>query len=346
MAIETIKWENDKIKLIDQTKLPLSLEHIICSDVKTLWHAIKRLSVRGAPAIGIAGAFGVVLGIRNSRAKTFAGFEKDLSKVIRYLASSRPTAVNLFWALERMRKAALEHRRYPIIRIKEILYHESVRILNEDKSICRAMGSYGAGLIKNGDRALTICNAGALATGDFGTALGVFYQAKKAGKKFKVYSSETRPLLQGARLTTWELLQEGVDVTLICDNMAASLMKKSLIDKVFVGADRIAANGDTANKIGTYGLAVLAHYHKIPFYVVAPKSTFDLEIRSGKEIPIEERREEEVTEIYGRRIAPLGVKVYNPAFDVTPCGLISAIITEKGVVRPTYKKNIRKMLEA
>ncbi|MDP1852999.1 MAG: S-methyl-5-thioribose-1-phosphate isomerase [Candidatus Omnitrophota bacterium] len=346
MAIETIKWENGKVKLIDQTKLPLSLEYIICSDVKTLWQAIKMLKVRGAPAIGIAAAFGVVLGIRNSKAKTFTQFEKDLSRVIKYLASSRPTAVNLFWALERMKKVALSHSSHSISRIKKLLYQESVKILSEDKNICRAMGHYGAGLIKDNDRVLTICNAGALATGDFGTALGVFYQAKTEGKKFKVYSSETRPLLQGARLTTWELLQEGIDVTLICDNMAASLMEKGLIGKVFVGADRIAANGDTANKIGTYSLAVLAHYHKIPFYVVAPKSSFDLKIKSGRDIPIEERSEDEVVEIYGKRIAPIGVKVYNPAFDVTPHGLISSIITEKGVVKPVYKTNIRKMLGA
>lgn len=344
MAIETIKWENNKVKLIDQTKLPLTLEYIICSDVKILWHAIKRLSVRGAPAIGIAGAFGVVLGVRGSKAKTFVEFEKELSKVIKYLASSRPTAVNLFWALERMKRTAYLNRDHSISRIKDALYQESAKVLNEDKAICRAMGNYGAGLIKDGDRALTICNAGALATGDFGTALGVFYQAKNQGKKFKVYSCETRPLLQGARLTTWELLEEGIDVTLICDNMAASLMGRGLIDKIFVGADRIAANADTANKIGTYSLAVLAKYHKVPFYVVAPKSSFDLAIKSGKDIPIEERAEEEVTEISGKRIAPFGVKAYNPAFDVTAHNLISAIITEKGIIKPPYRLNIKKIL--
>lgn len=342
--IETIKWEGNKVKLIDQTKLPLALKYIVSSDVKALWHAIKMLKVRGAPAIGIAAAFGVVLGVRNSKAKDFTQFKKDLSGVIKYLASSRPTAVNLFWALERMRKTAFRHRAQPIGEIKEALYRESVKILNEDKQICRVMGKYGAGLIKNNDRLLTICNAGALATGDFGTALGVFYQAKNAGKKFKVYSCETRPLLQGARLTTWELMREGIDVTLICDNMAAGLMSRGMIDKVFVGADRIASNGDTANKIGTYALAVLANYHKIPFYVAAPESTFDLTIKSGADIPIEQRREEEVTVIAGRRIAPPKVKVYNPAFDVTPANLIRAIITERGIINPPFKINIKKIL--
>lgn len=344
MAIETIKWEKGKVKLIDQTKLPLELRYIICSDVKALWHAIKMLKVRGAPAIGIAASFGVVLGIKNSKAKNFAQFEKELSAVIKYLASSRPTAVNLFWALARMKETAYRNRKKPIGQIKEILYLESVKILQNDKEICRAMGRHGAELIKSGEKLLTICNAGALATGDFGTALGVFYQARKEGKKFKVYSSETRPLLQGARLTTWELMREGVDVTLICDNMAASLMEMGMIDKVFVGADRIAACGDTANKIGTYSLAVLAHYHKIPFYAVAPVSTFDLKIKSGKEITIEQRSADEVTNLCGRRIAPRGVKVYNPAFDVTPHHLISAIVTERGVIRPPYKINIKKLL--
>ncbi len=343
MAIATIEWEKQNVKLIDQTKLPNELKYINCRDVKTIWQAIKKLKVRGAPAIGIAAACGVVLGMRNSKARNFTEFNKELERVVKYLATSRPTAVNLFWALERMRQCVFLNRDKSIKAIKDVLYDESVRILNEDKDICRAMGRSGARLIKNKDRVLTICNAGALATADFGTALGVFYQAKKEKKHFKVYSSETRPLLQGARLTTWELMRAHIDVTLICDNMAGSLMERNLIDKVFVGADRIAANGDTANKIGTYSLAVLASYHKIPFYVVAPKSTFDLSIKSGKDIPIEERREEEVTLIGKKRIAPVGVKVYNPAFDVTPHKLITAIITEKGITKPPFIKNFVKL---
>ena len=344
MAIETIKWEKGKVKLIDQTLLPLKLKYIYVADVMTMWQAIKTLQVRGAPAIGVAGAFGVVLGIQKSKAKNFKQFAKELFGVIRYLGSSRPTAINLFWALERMKDTAFKNRSKPVGTIKKILLKQAIKIWDEDRQICRRMAKYGARLIKNNDRALTICNAGALATSDFGTALGVFYQAKNEGKKFRVYSCETRPLLQGARLTAWELMQEGIDVTLICDNMAASLMERRFVDKVFVGADRIAANGDTANKIGTYNLAVLANYHKIPFYVVAPKSTFDFKIKSGKEIPIEQRNPDEVTSVFGKRIAPLGVKIYNPAFDVTPHSLITAIITEKGIIKPAYQKNIKNAL--
>ena len=343
MVIATIKWDKQDVKLIDQTKLPNELSYINCRDVKAIWQAIKKLKVRGAPAIGIAAACGVVLGMRNSKARNFTRFNKELENVVKYLAMSRPTAVNLFWALERMTECAFLNRAKSVKAIKDALYQESIRILNEDKDICRAMGRNGAKLIKNKDRVLTICNAGALATADFGTALGVFYQAKKEKKHFKVYSSETRPLLQGARLTTWELMRARIDVTLICDNMAASLMERNMVNKVFVGADRIAANGDTANKIGTYSLAVLAGYHKIPFYVVAPKSTFDLSVKSGQDIPIEEREEEEVTTIGKKRIAPVGVRVYNPAFDVTPHKLITAIVTEKGVIGPPFIKNFVKL---
>lgn len=344
MAIETIKWQKGKVKLIDQTLLPLKLKYIYAADVMTMWQAIKTLQVRGAPAIGVAAAFGVVLGIQKSKAKNFKQFAKELLEAIKYLSSSRPTAINLFWALERMKDTAFKNRSKPPGTIKKILLKEAIKIWDEDREICRRMAKYGARLIRNNDRVLTICNAGALATSGFGTALGVFYQAKNEGKKFRVYSCETRPLLQGARLTTWELMQEGIDVTLICDNMAASLMERGLVDKVFVGADRIAVNGDTANKIGTYNLAVLANYHKIPFYVVAPKSTFDLTIKSGSGIPIEQRPDEEVTLVNSRRIAPIGVKVYNPAFDITPHSLITAIITEKGIIKPAYQKNIKNAL--
>ncbi|MFH1202361.1 MAG: S-methyl-5-thioribose-1-phosphate isomerase [Candidatus Omnitrophota bacterium] len=340
MKIRTLEWRDNKLKIIDQTKLPIKLKYISCGDIKTLWGAIKTLQVRGAPALGVAAAFGVVLGIRNSKARNFKQFKKELDRVTKYLAKSRPTAINLFWALDRMKKIAFQNVSKSIPEIKKILLKEAFRILEEDRSICRRMASFGVRLIKNNDRILTICNAGALATADYGTALGVVYRAKEIGRRIKVFACETRPLLQGARLTAWELKRQGIDVTLISDNMAADLMRKNMVDKVFVGADRIAANGDTANKIGTYNLAVLAKFHKIPFYVAAPISTFDLKLKSGQDIPIEERDKSEVTHIQGKSIAPSNIKVYNPAFDVTPAGLISAIITEKKIFSPPYKESL------
>lgn len=345
MSISTIKWVKGSIKIIDQTKLPLKLRYIYCRNITTLWKAIKTLQVRGAPALGIAAAFGVVLGTKKSKARKSKDFIKELDKVISYIASSRPTAINLFNAMARLRRVALKNSKKSVTELKNILFQEAMRIFNEDRAMCRKLGEYGAQLIKSNDRALTICNAGALATSDYGTALAVFYSAKKKGKRFKVYSCETRPLLQGARLTTWELKRENIDVTLICDNMAAALMQQRKIDKVFVGADRITSSGDTANKIGTFNLAVLAKYHRIPFYVVAPSSSFDLKLSDGKNIPIEQRDEKEVLEILGQRIAPKGVKAYNPAFDVTPHNLISAIVTESGIIRPPYKINIKKKLK-
>jgi methylthioribose-1-phosphate isomerase len=266
-----------------------------------------------------------------------------LDKVIKYIGSSRPTARNLFWGLERVRKAALNNQHKSIRQIKDLILKEAQAIIEEDRASCRRIGRCGAGLIKDGDSILTVCNAGILATIDYGTALGIIYRAHEEGKKIKVYACETRPLLQGARLTTWELKKKGIDVTLICDNMAATLMKSGRIDKVITGADRVASNGDSANKIGTYNLAVLSHYHKIPFYVAAPESTFDLSINSGRGIIIEERNPKEVTELFFKRpIAAAGVRVFNPAFDVTGHSLISAIITDKGIVRSPYKKNILK----
>ena len=322
--LPTIEWKKDKIRIIDQTKLPGKWVYLNLENVKELWWAIKKLKVRGAPAIGIAAGFGVVLGMRNSRARTFQQFKKELLKVTRYLKRARPTAVNLSWALERMKKKVDAHSRHSVPSLKRLLLQEALKILQEDKDICRKMANFGATLIRNRDAILTHCNAGSLATADYGTALGVIYQAKSQGKKIKVYADETRPVLQGARLTTWELMKHKVDVTLICDNMAAQLMKEGKINKIFVGADRIAANGDAANKIGTYNLAVLARFHRIPFYVVAPASSFDLRLKSGQNIPIEQRSPNEVREILGKQIAPRNVKVYNPAFDVTPHHLISA----------------------
>ena len=343
MPVETISWKNGKIRLIDQTLLPHKFKYIICKDVRTLSRAIKTLKVRGAPAIGIAGALGVALAAQNSKAIDFNKFFIDLKKAIRFLASSRPTAINLFWALDRMECVAKASSSRSISAIKVTLLKEALKIIDEDKTSCRAMARYGAGLVKSGDAILTHCNAGGLATADYGTALGVLFEAKKQGKRIRVYVDETRPLLQGARLTTWELIHEDIDTTLICDNMAASLMEKGRIDKIFVGADRIARNGDAANKIGTYNLAVLAKHHHIPFYVVAPILSLDFRIKSGKDIAIEERDASEVRSVLGKVITPRGVKVYNPAFDVTPNELISAIITEKGVFRKPYVLSLQKL---
>lgn len=345
MSLRTIAWKNNGIILIDQNKLPLRLEYIRIKDVKTLCAAIKKMKIRGAPALGAAAGLGAYLGIKDSPAQDPGSLFRELDKVIRLIAASRPTARNLFWALERMRHVALKKKGLPVKAIKSALFKEACRLMEEDRRSCRAIGSYGARLIHHGDTILTICNAGALATIDYGTALGVIYSAHRQGKRIKVFACETRPMLQGARLTAWELQKHGVDVTLNCDSMAACLMRQGKIDKVIAGADRISANGDTANKIGTYNLAVLSRHHGIPFYIAAPVSTFDLKAGTGKDIPIEERRASEVTELFFKNpIAPKGVKVFNPAFDVTPHGLISAIITDKGIIRPPYLKNIRRML--
>nr|CAJ73891.1 conserved hypothetical protein [Candidatus Kuenenia stuttgartiensis] len=342
-----MEWEGNiegRVRLIDQTLLPAEIKYIYCEDLKSIWRAIKTLMVRGAPAIGIAAVTGVLLGIKDIRTDDTEAFFKELKNVTNYLGSSRPTAVNLFWGLSRMERVAWENRDKPVHTIKEILLREAINVQNEDKSICRQIGENGAKFIKDGDGVLTHCNAGGLATADYGTALAVMFKAKENGKKFKVYADETRPLLQGARLTTWELMHAGIDVTLICDNMAAHVMKLGKIQCVIVGADRIAANGDAANKIGTYGVSILAKEHGIPFYVAAPVSTFDLNITSGDEIPIEERSSEEVTCGFGKRTAPEGVKVFNPAFDVTPAKNITAIITEKGVIEKPSTENVQKIL--
>lgn len=345
MDIKTIQWQNNKIKIIDQTKLPLKLEYIYIKDIKFLWQAIKTMQIRGAPALGAAAGLGVHLGIKNSQAKNFSQFKKELDKTIAYLASSRPTARNLFWGLERMRQVALKNKEKSLSSIRRIIFEEAQKIIEEDRLACRNIGYYGARLIENNDTVLTICNAGIFATIDYGTALGIIYRAKEEGKIIKVFACETRPMLQGARLTTWELKKKGIDVTLICDSMAATLMKQGKIDKVITGADRIATNGDTANKIGTYNLAVLSYYHRIPFYVAAPLSTFDFKIKTGRDIPIEERPASEVTELFFKRpIARKDTKVFNPAFDVTPHNLITAMVTDKGIIRLPYRKNIAKIL--
>jgi methylthioribose-1-phosphate isomerase len=340
--VQPIAWKKDKIRIIDQTRLPIELRYQDCRRVSSIWWAIKRLKVRGAPLIGIAGALGFLLGMQKTKAMKAKPRLKAAKKLYNYLVSSRPTAVNLSWALNRMQKVVEDNGSAPKKKILSLLKKEVDRIIQEDIQMCFQMSEYGSKLIRSGNSLLTVCNAGGLATSGYGTALGVFYRAKEEGKKIKVFSSETRPLLQGARLTTWELMRNGIDVTLLCDNMAADLMRRGKIDAIFVGADRIASNGDFANKIGTYSLAVLAFYHKIPFYCVAPFSTFDLSLASGTGIPVEEREGREVTSLYFKKpIAPEGVKVFNPAFDVTPSSLLTAIITEKGVIRPPFKQNIK-----
>ncbi len=346
MPIPTILWQNNGVKLIDQRKLPLKVEYVYCRDVKSLWGAIKTLTVRGAPVIGVAAAFGVLLGIKEFSGQSRKIFAKKMKRLCQYIGSSRPTAVNLFYALQRMEAVLKNDPEASVKRLKTLLKGEAFSMFEEDRVTCRKIGDHGARLIKNGDRLMTICNTGALATVDYGTALGVMYSAKKQDKKFSVYVCETRPLLQGARLTMWELKNENIPATLLCDNMAATLMKQGKIDGIFTGADRIAANGDAANKIGTYNLAVLANYHRVPFYVVAPLSTFDGKIKSGKDIPIEQRNENEVLEFAGVRSAPKGVKAYNPAFDVTDHKLISAIVTEYGIIKPPFERKIRKVLRS
>ena len=340
MSIPTIEWVDGRVRLIDQTRLPNEFKQIYCEDVNSIWEAIQSLRVRGAPAIGIAGALGAVLGIWNSEATNYADFAAELKRVTDYLATSRPTAVNLFWALNRIKETAAKHSHLPIAELKQVLLEEALQIIEEDRAMCRAIGRHGLNLIRNDDTILTHCNAGGLATSDYGTALAIMFTAHEAGKNIRVYADETRPLLQGARLTTWELMQAGIDVTLICDNMAAQVMKEGKVQSVIVGADRIAANGDTANKIGTYSVAILAKEHEIPFYVAAPTSTLDFSLATGELIPIEQRGAEEITEGFGKRTAPEGVKVYNPAFDVTPARLITAIITEKGIARPPYDRHV------
>ncbi len=343
MRVKTLEWKQNKLWLVDQTKLPVEFKIVECTDVQQVWDAIKRLVVRGAPAIGIAAAYGIVIATQNSRARGYGEFVDETEKVADYLAKARPTAVNLFWALDRMKKVIYKNKTDDVGKLKKLLLKEADAIFDEDRETCRNIGRYGATLLKNGDTVLTHCNAGALATADYGTALAAIFVAVEEGKEISVYVDETRPLLQGARLTTWELKQAGIDVTLICDNMAAQVMKEGKVDVVITGADRIASNGDAANKIGTYGLALLGKAHNVPFYIAAPKSSFDMTLKSGDEIPIEQRNPEEVTKGFGEQIAPDGIKVYNPAFDVTPCELIRGIITEKGIVYPPYTENLKKL---
>lgn len=339
--IKPIQWVDGKVKIIDQTRLPTELVYLEIKDQTAMAEAICQLRVRGAPALGIAAAYGLVLGAQRIKANTPGEFLVKLDQVSRGLAATRPTAINLFYALRRLMEIA--NRCQSIEEIQEVLLKESNVIAQEEEAANRQLGKYGSELIKDDATILTHCNAGALATGGYGTALGVIYAAWEAGKKLQVFATESRPLLQGARLTAWELTQMNIPVTLITDNMAGHFLKQKKIDLVIVGADRIAANGDVANKIGTYSLAVLATENGVPFYVAAPTTTIDISIASGEQIPIEERNPEEVTHLKGVPIAPVGVKVANPAFDVTPHHYVTAIITEKGIVREPYEARLRKL---
>jgi methylthioribose-1-phosphate isomerase len=343
-APATLQWiggADGYLRLIDQTLLPVELAWLDCRDAQTVFAAIRRLQVRGAPAIGIAAAYGVCLGLQTATGHSEADFFGRLGEVSQYLATSRPTAVNLFWAIDRMQRLgeSLRGQASPG-QILERLLDEARAIHEEDRQMCRAIGRHGARLLAANSGVLTHCNAGGLATADYGTALAVIFAAHESGKQIRVFVDETRPLLQGSRLTAWELVQHGVPATLICDSMAAQVMREGRVQAVVTGADRIAANGDSANKIGTYSVAVLAAAHDIPFYIAAPTSTFDLSLASGESIPIEQRAAEEITTGFGRRTAPEGIDVYNPAFDVTPARLIRGIICERGIIQPVTTQRI------
>lgn len=340
MPVPTLLWENNALRLIDQTLLPEEYIQIDCKDIPTVAEAIKSLRVRGAPAIGVSAAYGVVIAAQEALAGN-KDFDSHVKNGIDILSKTRPTAVNLFWALDIMSQVLNSSAGQSPENRRDILLAKAHEIFEEDKRVCREIGKNGATLLGQETTVLTHCNAGGLATADYGTALAVVYAAVEAGKNVAVYADETRPLLQGSRLTAWELYQSGVDVTVICDNMAATVLRQKNIDCVVVGSDRIAANGDVANKIGTYGLAILAREHKVPFYVAAPLSTIDMKLDNGDAIPIEERQPEEVSHGMGRQTAPTGVKIYNPAFDVTPNHLVSAIITEQGVAKDNYTETFK-----
>lgn len=344
--VRSLRWSEGDLYFLDQTRLPVEVVEERQDSVEQVWDSIKLLKVRGAPAIGIGGAYGLLVGLKAHVQEALPAFLSRIEKTADYLNSSRPTAVNLSWALKRMvafsKASAAAGKASSSAELYRLLTEEAVRIHDEDKAICRAIGENGLDLIKAGSGVLTHCNAGALATSELGTATAPMYLAHSRGTQFRIYSDETRPLLQGARLTSWELKESGLDVTLICDNMAAFVMSKGLVDLCIVGCDRVAANGDTANKIGTMGVAILAKHFGIPFYVACPSSTVDLATRHGDDIVIEEREAEEVTNFGARRTGPEGVKVRNPAFDVTPNGLISGFITEKGLIKPPFAQNLAK----
>ena len=344
LKYESVMLENDELIILDQTKLPNKIDMLHLTDIKEIWQAIYTLQVRGAPAIGIAAAFGLYIMARNIDTENYDEFAKTVHEAKEYLNSARPTAVNLSWALNRMENIVRDNSDKSVSIIKDILKHEAETIKSEDVNMCRKIGEYGLTLIKSGDGILTHCNAGQLATAKYGTALAPIHLGRERGMNFRVYCDETRPLLQGARLTAFELSADEVDTTLICDNMASQVMKNGWVDAVFVGCDRVAANGDTCNKIGTSGLAIMAKYYNIPFYVLGPTSSIDMSIATGEQIIIEQRPEAEVTEMwYEKRMAPEKVKVYNPAFDVTDHDLIAGIVTEYGIARPPYTESLRQI---
>jgi methylthioribose-1-phosphate isomerase len=338
MAVKTIEWKNDRVIMLDQRLLPHREVYRACRDYNQVAAAIRQMVIRGAPAIGVAAAMGVALGAIKAPAKTF---DRSFELILVTLGKTRPTAINLFWALQRMRQVYLGHRSQGVDIVKRALKDEAQKIYKEDIAANRQLGKHGVSLLRHAKHIMTHCNAGALATAGYGTALGVLRALKESGKEFDVFVNETRPFLQGSRLTAWELKKEKIPATLITDSMAGSLMQNGKVDAIVVGCDRVAANGDVANKIGTYTLAVLARRHGIPFYVAGPTSSIDVDCASGKDIPIEQRDPKEVSHIFGKALAPKGTRVFNPAFDVTSQELVTAIITEKGVINPPYQQNIR-----
>ncbi|MEJ7578640.1 MAG: S-methyl-5-thioribose-1-phosphate isomerase [Pyrinomonadaceae bacterium] len=345
--IKTVEWTDEGVRMIDQRLLPVEEKYVMLRSYDEVAEAIKEMVVRGAPAIGVSAAMGIALGTQQAVGTSVDDLQQDFDYICDVMAATRPTAVNLFWAIERMRAAFVRAKAetQDVEGIKQLLVKEARNIFDEDIASNRALGRFGGELIPDGATVLTHCNAGALATaGDYGTALGVIRGARDAGKRIAVIADETRPFLQGSRLTAWELAKDSIPVTIITDNMAGHIMKQGKVDAIVVGADRIAANGDTANKIGTYMVAVLAREHRIPFYVAAPISTIDLKLSSGDQIPIEERNAREVTHIRNQQLAPDGVEVHNPAFDVTPNELVAAIITDKGVARQPYTETLRKLI--
>jgi len=343
--IHTLEWTDSGVRFIDQTKLPIEETYVTCKTYEQVADAIRNMVVRGAPAIGVAAAMGIALGVKNSQAESVGELKREFDQICDVIGKTRPTAVNLFWAIRRMRDKFESLRVRPLPQIKQALIEEAQRMHAEDIAANQAMGRHGATLMPASGGVLTHCNAGALATCGYGTALGVIRAAVEQGKKIQVYADETRPFLQGSRLTAWELMKDGIPTTVISDNMAGAMMKQGKIGAIVVGADRIAANGDVANKIGTYTLAVLAKEHGIPFYVAAPFSSIDLEMPDGDQIPIEQRNPKEVTHMAGKAIAPEGVQVENPAFDVTPAKYVSAIVTERGIVRAPYEEALRRLAE-
>jgi methylthioribose-1-phosphate isomerase len=343
--IQTLEWTDKGVSFIDQTKLPTEEVYVVCSTYQQVADVIRNMVVRGAPAIGVAAGMGIALGVKNSKAETVGELKKDFDQICKVIGETRPTAVNLFWAIRRMQDKFESLRVRPVAQIKQALIEEAQRMHAEDIAANQAMGRHGATLMPSSGGVLTHCNAGALATAGYGTALGVIRAAVEQGKKIHVYADETRPFLQGSRLTAWELMKDGIPTTVISDNMAGAMMKQGKIGAIVVGADRIAANGDVANKIGTYTVAVLAKEHGIPFYVAAPISTVDLETPDGSGIPIEQRSSKEVSHIAGKQMVPDGVQIENPAFDVTPAKYVAAIITERGVAKAPYIESLKRLAE-